>query len=105
VTTRIWISYDLGIEGDYDSLYSWLDGHQAKECGANVATLVYPSEGNLIATLKSDLSRATKLKPRSRLYVVYCKEGVVHGKFLYGGRISPRWSGFAGLGAAEEDSG
>ncbi len=31
----IWLSYDLGIQGDYPSLYEWLDKHQAKECGDN----------------------------------------------------------------------
>ena len=33
----IWLSYDLGIGGDYESLYSWLDNHEAKECGDSVA--------------------------------------------------------------------
>lgn len=29
----IWISYDLGVSGDYENLYAWLDDHGAKECG------------------------------------------------------------------------
>ena len=29
----VWISYDLGIRGDYEGLYAWLDSHRAKECG------------------------------------------------------------------------
>ena len=37
---RYWISFDLGLQGDYDALYAWLDKHEAKECGENVATLV-----------------------------------------------------------------
>jgi len=28
----IWISYDLGLQGDYPGLYRWLDLHKAKEC-------------------------------------------------------------------------
>ena len=31
--STIWISYDLGVRGDYENLYSWLDTHGAKECG------------------------------------------------------------------------
>ena len=37
----IWLSYDLGIRGDYESLYSWLDDHEAKECGDSVAFLSF----------------------------------------------------------------
>ena len=33
----IWLSYDLGIRGDYESLYAWLDQHNAKECGDSLA--------------------------------------------------------------------
>ena len=32
-TSTIWISYDLGVRGDYEGLYAWLDSHGAKECG------------------------------------------------------------------------
>lgn len=46
---RYWISFDLGLQGDYQPLYARLDkqdyekpgDHQgAKECGDNVATFV-----------------------------------------------------------------
>jgi hypothetical protein len=37
----IWISFDLGVKGDYEQLYAWLDNHGAKECGPNLATLRY----------------------------------------------------------------
>ena len=29
----IWLSYDLGVDGDYENLYAWLDHKEAKECG------------------------------------------------------------------------
>lgn len=35
---RVWISYDLGVQADYDGLYQWLDEHKARECGDSVAT-------------------------------------------------------------------
>ena len=34
---RFWLSYDLGINGDYDGLYRWLDRQGAKECGSSMA--------------------------------------------------------------------
>jgi hypothetical protein len=30
---RYWISFDLGLQGDYEPLYEWLDRHEALECG------------------------------------------------------------------------
>jgi hypothetical protein len=29
----VWISFDLGVRGDYEGMYAWLDTHNAKECG------------------------------------------------------------------------
>ena len=31
----VYISFDLGLKGDYAAFYSWLDKHHAKECGIN----------------------------------------------------------------------
>jgi hypothetical protein len=36
--TRYWLSFDLGLQGDYDNLYAWLDKQGAQECGDSVAT-------------------------------------------------------------------
>jgi hypothetical protein len=35
---RFWLSYDLGIDGDYDGLYGWLDRIKAIECGDGLAS-------------------------------------------------------------------
>lgn len=32
-----WLSYDLGVGGNYDKLYGWLDDHNAVPCGDSVA--------------------------------------------------------------------
>jgi hypothetical protein len=29
IKSAIWVSYDLGVQGDYPGIYSWLDEHQA----------------------------------------------------------------------------
>ena len=35
--TVMWMAYDLGVKGDYEGLYAWLDDHSAAECGNSVA--------------------------------------------------------------------
>jgi hypothetical protein len=35
--TRYWISFDLGLMGDYSRVYEWLDSMDALECGPGVA--------------------------------------------------------------------
>lgn len=48
----IWLSYDFGVKGDYESLYAWLDNHGAKECGNNSAALEYDVNENVAAALQ-----------------------------------------------------
>ena len=31
ISKAIWLSFDLGIGGDYPGLYKWLDNHKAIE--------------------------------------------------------------------------
>ena len=50
-TKVYWLSYDLGVGGDYDGLYAWLDDHNAKPCGQSVAFFAY-------STNRSDIDRA-----------------------------------------------
>ena len=37
IRKAIWLSFDLGVAGDYPGLYKWLDEHDAVECGDSVA--------------------------------------------------------------------
>lgn len=41
VTKTIWISYDLGVGGDYEGLYAWLDNNEATECGDSLDVREY----------------------------------------------------------------
>ncbi|MBK8883947.1 MAG: hypothetical protein IPN67_16675 [Bacteroidales bacterium] len=59
----IWISYDLGIKGDYPGLYRWLDSQKAKECGNSCAFLRYSFKSNLRTELKADLEKNISFKP------------------------------------------
>ncbi|HEX4112274.1 MAG TPA: hypothetical protein VH020_07030 [Stellaceae bacterium] len=91
----IWISYDLGIMGDYSSLYVWLDEHSAEECGDSVAFILYEYKGDLIAHLKRDLERSIKLDRKSRIYIVFqdTDSAKIKGRFVFGRRKSAVWTG------------
>ena|SRR5437762_3075195 len=105
--STIWISYDLGVRGDYESLYTWLDSHKAKECGDSLAVLTYEYQGELLKTLKTGLRKAITVDKRTRIYVVHRDKAStkVKGDFLFGGRRVPPWTGFAtGQQATDEEA-
>ncbi|MDB5821213.1 MAG: hypothetical protein JWQ11_4853 [Rhizobacter sp.] len=99
-TSAIWISYDLGIQGDYPSLYSWLDAHEAQECGDAFAFLKFAHRGPLKESLKEALEQAIVVNARTRIYVIYRETdaGKSKGTFLFGGRRAPPWTGYAPSG-------
>lgn len=95
--TTLWISYDLGVSGDYDGMYTWLDTHNAVECGDSFAFILnYEYQGDIVATLRKELKESVKLEKRSRVYAIYKKPtGSSKGSFLFGGRKQAPWAGFA----------
>ncbi|MBT9096942.1 hypothetical protein [Methylovulum psychrotolerans] len=103
----IWLSYDLGVRGDYEGLYAWLDKHQAKECGDNIAHFIYDYTDSLRDDLKADLAQAVQLDKRSRLYVIYQNSDTqtIKGTFLFGGRKASPWLGFADATEEQTDDG
>jgi hypothetical protein len=96
-TSTVWISYDLGVRGDYEGLYAWLDAHGAKECGDSLAVLTYRYEGSLVDKLKADLKKHIAADKRTRIYVVYRDQatGKNKGRFLFGSRRGAAWTGYA----------
>lgn len=91
----IWISYDLGIKGDYPSLYSWLDKKKAVECGNSIAFLLYECEKDLIAELKNELEKELEFSNGDRIYVIYKQDDKIKGHFIRGGRKMSPWTGYA----------
>jgi hypothetical protein len=85
-----WLSYDLGIKGDYENLYTWLDSHAAKECGKGLA--VFEFEGDEKA-LEDELKRSIQLKD-GRLYLISLHHDKAKGSFLAGNRIRSPWEGY-----------
>ena len=99
----VWMSYDLGVSGDYEGLYAWLDDHDAKECGNSVAWFSFSHEGDVLESLKAEIESVVSLNKRSRIYVIYKDkdDGRRKGRFIIGGRKSAPWDGF---GTHEADS-
>ena len=93
-STKIWISYDLGINGNYEDLYSWLDSKKAKECGDSLAFIKdYSFEGDFIEFLKQDIKNFVELKKTDRIYIFSTKPLIA--KFIFGKRKRAPWEGFA----------
>ena len=105
VKSAIWLSYDLGVNGDYEGMYAWLDNHGAKECGGSVAYLKFTHDGALPSSLKSDLESVVALNKRSRIYVIYRKDEKMAGRYLIGHRKGAPREGFGDKDETEEDLG
>lgn len=93
----IWLSYDLGIDGDYESLYYWLDSHEAKECGDNIAAFYFKKQEDILLEIKDSIEKSVNMRDKDRIYIVYKKnDGKYAGKFIFGKRKSAPWDGYAG---------
>jgi hypothetical protein len=101
----IWLSFDLGVRGDFEGMYAFLDEHGAKECGDSMAAFSYEFKKDLLAELTKDIQSSVTLDRRARVYVVYPKKDRHFGKFIIGKRKSAAWAGFAPGGGDEEDVG
>jgi hypothetical protein len=102
MTTKLWISFDLGINGDYERLYTWLDNHHAKECGDNFAFIEkYAYTGDLTAYLKKDLFKNVKLRKSDRVYMFATTP--LKATFIFGGRKRAPWTGYGITGISGLD--
>jgi hypothetical protein len=102
----IWLSFDLGVRGDFEGMYQFLDTQKAKECGESVGAFEYVYKRDLIAELTKELKEYVKFNNRSRVYVVFPKTGKHVGRFIVGRRKPPPWAGFGPQqGEDEEDVG
>jgi len=102
---RIWLSYDLGVGGDYDGLYCWLDEHEAKECGDNLATLKFDYELDLVTDIQNELSESVEITKKDRFYMIFRDDNdQVRGKFLFNiKRKRAPWLGLSELIDVEYD--
>lgn len=107
MSKAVWISYDLGVKGDYDGMYAFLDDHDATECGDSVAffRVQTAKEGDeFLAQIKSDLDSAVRLSKTDRIYMIYRRDSSQVGTFLFGRRKASPWQGFGHASEPEDDS-
>ena len=97
----VWISYDLSVSGDYEGLYTWLDDHEAKECGDSNAFFLWDDtgSGDIPSQVKEALLSSFSYDGRKdRIYITYEKEKegkrTISGKFILGKRKANPWTGF-----------
>ena len=101
----VWLVFDLGVKGDYEGLYSWLDAQAARECGDSVACFTYSYTDDLVTELRTHLESVITIDKKSRLYVVYShpETNRPKGSFLFGKRKSPPWAGYGPVSIQDED--
>src|SRR5690349_11839909 len=97
---NVFISYDFGLKGDYNGLFAWLDSQGAKECGGNLALIQREFDKNdhnyVFDKLTDEIKLEVKIERNDRIYaIVRARDGVLKGKFLFGGRKLAPWKGFA----------
>ena len=84
---RYWLSYDLGLRGNYDALYEWLDTHSASECGDSLATFKSDRTSDELRKELIDLLGET-----GKVRVSLIAAG--SGSFLIGKRKAAPWAGY-----------
>ena len=93
----IWISYDIGVRGDYEGFYAWLDSKGAIECGGSLAFFTYEADDDIIKNLKKEIEEAVEITKKMRIYVIYreAQTNKMKGKFIFGTRKAAPWTGYA----------
>jgi hypothetical protein len=93
----VWITFDLGLDGDYKGLYAWLDAHGANGCGESVAVLTYDCDGAIPDRIREELKASVGIDAQSRIYVIYRDPATNEnrGAFIFGERRAPVWNGYS----------
>jgi len=96
--SRYWLSFDLGIRGNYDALYEWLDNMGAEECADSLASFTSDKRREEIAS-----EVASILDPSARVYLIgkRARDGRVVGNFVMGKRRRSAWAGYGGAVPSE----
>ena len=102
--TLVWLTFDLGVRGDFEGMYQFLDSHGAKECGDSVGAFPFDYKKDLIAELTKSINEYVTFNKRSRVYVICLKGGGKYtGRFIVGRRKSPPWAGYSVVSGDKEE--
>lgn len=95
---RYWLSYDLGLRGNYEDLYEWLDNMKAVECGESLASFVtHKTRDQIVKEIKAFLDK------NARVYVISKHKDKYVGKFVLGKRKRAPWTGYSSAVEEEEE--
>ena len=97
--------YDLGVNGDHEGMYAWMDNQGAKECGSSVAYFQFTHEGALPAALKKRDRGRRGLEQAVKDIRHLQKDEKISGRYLIGHRKGAPWQGFGDRDEIEEDLG
>ena len=89
---RFWLIFDVGLTSSFEQLFTWLDDHDATECGDNVATFLHEKSFDKLA---DELARI--LHNSGRAYLIGMADPETKrfvGRFIIGRRKAPPWSGY-----------
>lgn len=102
----VWLSYDLGITGDYTGLYRWLDTHHGIECGNSTSFIKFEYREDFLTEIKSSMEEFVETKSMDRIYIIYkdVENNKTVGKFLIGNRKAAPWAGYAPSNEVIEDT-
>jgi hypothetical protein len=102
----VWLSYDLGVKGDYANLYRWLDNVKAMECGDSVAYFKVDIADNESVPdfIKTELESNVEFSKTDRVYIVWTNgDGSNKGRFIIGKRKASPWQGYGEIEPGEDD--
>lgn len=113
ITKTVWLSYDLGVGGDYEGLYVWLDNNNAIECGASLACvkvrLECDNDERLLDRIETEISENIRVDKKTRVYVIRRVNAgettKIAGTFLFGKRKANPWEGYGSKDAINIDDG
>jgi hypothetical protein len=102
----VWLSFDLGVKGDYEGMYAWLAKRGAKECGDSIACFWYEHSGDLRQQIKDDLNASLDLdRQKNRIYLIWKQNTKTKGSFIFGHRRVAPWASYAETGEQVDDTG
>ena len=101
-----WLSYDLGIKGDYNGLYTWLAKLHAIECGDSLAYFKLDNKADLEPriAIENEIKENIEVTNKDRIYAIWREGAKVKGSFICGNRKSPPWAGYGPFEPSEEES-
>ncbi len=97
INNILWISYDLGMNGDYDGMYTFLDKNKAVECGDSMARIINYNIGkDFRKDLLSKMKKNVELDSDSRVYYIFHdkERGILRSGFIWGKRKRAPWYGY-----------